>query len=201
MFTRIIFTIALLACSELIANEPESRELFDFSETKSGRQWRTVNDGVMGGRSVGQFKVAENGRMEFFGTLSLQNNGGFASVRSRVTKLDLQDGEAIVTRVRGDGRRYTLNLYVPRRRMAFSYRAEFQTKKDEWIEVRVPLEDFLATSFGRIVKNAGPVIPREINSVGFLLADKKAGPFKLEVDSIGCESKTPGDTEQTTVSD
>ena len=41
-----------------------------------------------------------------------------------------------------------------------------------------------ATSFGRPVRNAGPVDAGKVNSIGFLLADKKAGPFKLEVEWI-----------------
>ena len=49
------------------------------------------------------------------------------------------------------------------------------------IEVTVPLDSFEATSFGRVVKGAGAVKPHEVNAVGFLLGDKKPGPFKLEV--------------------
>ena len=86
--------------------------------------------------------------------------------------------------------------YVPRRRMPFSYRVEFQTKEDEWIEVRVPLNAFVATSFGRIVKGSGPVNPPQVNSIGFLLGDKKPGPFKLEVDWIKAEAAPAGKSNQ-----
>ena len=196
MFTRIFIAIVLLPCSAAAADELKARVLFDFSETEGGRRWQTVNDGVMGGRSDGRFRVAENGTMEFYGTLSLENNGGFASVRSQARRLGLQEGESLVTRVRGDGRRYTLNLYVPTRRMAFSYRVEFQSKKDEWIELRVPLKDFAATSFGRVVNNAGPVNPQKVSSIGFLLGDKKAGPFKLEVDWIKAEAVRASNSKQ-----
>ena len=77
-----------------------------------------------------------------------------------------------------------MNLYVPRPLIAFSYRATVPTKKDEWIEVKLPLNKFQATSFGRPAKDAGPVDPSEVNGLGFLLGDKKAGPFKLEVEWI-----------------
>jgi NADH dehydrogenase [ubiquinone] 1 alpha subcomplex assembly factor 1 len=77
-----------------------------------------------------------------------------------------------------------MNLHVPRPLTAFSYRATVQTKKDEWIEVKLPLDKFVATSFGRPVRDAEPVNPQEINGLGFLLGDKKAGPFKLEVEWI-----------------
>ncbi|QVL34987.1 CIA30 family protein [Telmatocola sphagniphila] len=55
------------------------------------------------------------------------------------------------------------------------------------MEVRVPLDKFKATSFGRVVKDAGPVKPDEINALGFRLSDRKAGPFKLEIESIKVE--------------
>ena len=161
--------------------------LFDFTEADAAKQWQTVNDGVMGGVSEGKFKVTESKMMEFFGTLSLANNGGFASVRSKAKKLDLEKGDTLVAKVKGDGREYTLNLYPNRSRTAFSYRATVQTKKDEWIEVKVSLDEFEATSFGRVVREAGAVKPEEISSVGFLLGDKKAGPFKLDVEWIKVE--------------
>ena len=61
------------------------------------------------------------------------------------------------------------------------------TKKGEWVEVKVPLDKFEATSFGRVVQDAGAVKPEEVNALGFLLGDKKAGPFKLEVAWIKVE--------------
>ncbi len=65
-----------------------------------------------------------------------------------------------------------------------NYRATVQTKKDEWIEGRLPIDKFVATSFGRPVRDAGPVDPGEVNGLGFLLGDKKAGPFKMKLGSI-----------------
>ncbi|MFN0248786.1 MAG: CIA30 family protein [Kofleriaceae bacterium] len=155
--------------------------LFDFSGADAATEWATVNDGVMGGVSEGKFEITANKTLEFFGTLSLENNGGFASVRTKAKKIGLENGDALVARVRGDGRDYSLNLYIDKVRMAFSYRVAIQTKKDTWIEVKVPLDKFEATSFGRVVKDAGAVKPELINAVGFLLGDKKTGPFKLEV--------------------
>ena len=98
----------------------------------------------------------------------------------------------MVAKVRGDGREYTLNLFLNKPLIAFSYRATFQTKKDEWIEVKVPLNKFEPTSFGRVVKDAGLVKPEEVNSLGFMLSDKRAGPFKMEIESIQVErARTP----------
>ena len=160
------------------------RVLFEFTGADAAKEWQTVNDGVMGGVSEGNFKITDAKTLEFFGNLSLENNGGFASVRTKAKKLGLEKGDTLVAKVRGDGREYSLNLYVSRLRIAFSYRATVPTTKGEWLEVKVPLDKFEAISFGRPVLDAGPVKPTEVNALGFLLGDKKAGPFKLEVEWI-----------------
>jgi len=158
--------------------------LFDFAGADAAKEWQVINDGVMGGVSEGKIKITDKKTLEFFGTLSLENNGGFSSVRTKAKKLGMEKGDVLLVRVRGDGREYAVNLHVPRPLVAFSYRAAVQTKKDEWVEVELPLDKFEATSFGRPAKDAGPVDPQEINGLGFLLGDKKAGPFKMEVEWI-----------------
>jgi monofunctional biosynthetic peptidoglycan transglycosylase len=164
--------------------EQSLRTLFDFTGPEAARQWQAVNDGVMGGVSDGRFRITPESTLEFFGTLSLENNGGFASVRTKPADLDIKAGDDLVIRVKGDGREYVLNLYTKSRRMAFSYRAPLPTVKNEWAEVAVPLEDFIPTSFGNRVQGMGPVEPDEITSIGFMLSDKKAGPFKMQVEWV-----------------
>ena len=177
----------LILMGSMVMADDKPQPLFDFTGADAAKEWQAVNDGVMGGVSEGKFKLTDKKTMEFFGTLSLENNGGFASVRTKAKKLGLEKSDTVVAKVRGDGREYTLNLYLNKPLVAFSYRAAVQTKKDEWIEVKVPLDKFEATSFGRVVKDAGAVKPDEVNALGFLLGDKKAGPFKLEVEWIKVE--------------
>ncbi len=177
-------TLVLFAPGLSLMAGDTTKLLFEFTGADAAKEWQTVNDGVMGGVSDGKFTITDQKTLEFYGTLSLENNGGFASVRSKAKKLGLQRGDVLVARVRGDGRDYSMNLYVPRPQIAFSYRATVKTKKDEWIEVTLPLDKFEATSFGRVVKDAGPVDPAEVKALGFLLGDKKTGPFKLEVEWI-----------------
>lgn len=163
--------------------EGATQLLFDFTEAAAVTEWQAVNDGVMGGVSQGTFQITDRNTLAFFGTLSLENNGGFASVRTRPKKLALRLGDALRVRVQGDGRRYSLNLYVPRPQTAFSYRATVTTTTDEWVEVTLPLDSFEATSFGRPV-DAGPVNPEEVSALGFMVSDKRAGPFRLDIEPI-----------------
>ncbi len=179
---RVPVLIALLLVQAVA--EQSLRTLFDFTGPEAAQQWQAVNDGVMGGVSDGRFRITPESTLEFFGTLSLENNGGFASVRTKPADLDIKAGDDLVIRVKGDGREYVLNLYTKARRMAFSYRAPLPTVKNEWAEVAVPLEDFIPTSFGRRVQGMGPVEPDEITSIGFMLSDKKAGPFKMNVEWV-----------------
>ncbi len=177
--TRLFFLVTLLFVQAVA--EQTLRPLFDFPGPEAAQQWQVVNDGVMGGVSDGRFRITPEDTLEFFGTLSLENNGGFASVRTKPADLDINAGDDLVIRVKGDGREYVLNLYTKSRRMAFSFRAPLPTVINEWTEVAVPLEDFIPTSFGNRVQGMGPVEPNEITSIGFMLSDKKAGPFKMEV--------------------
>jgi NADH dehydrogenase [ubiquinone] 1 alpha subcomplex assembly factor 1 len=133
--------------------------LLDFAAPEAAQKWQAVNDGVMGGVSDGRFRITAEKTLEFSGTLSLENNGGFASVRTKPADLDIKAGDTLVIRVRGDGREYVLNLYTKSRRMAFSYRAALPTEKDAWTAVSVPLADFVPTSFGKQVQGMGPVEP------------------------------------------
>jgi NADH dehydrogenase [ubiquinone] 1 alpha subcomplex assembly factor 1 len=179
-----IWLMILLSLSAQVVTQEAPRSLFQFSGPEAAREWQAVNDGVMGGVSDGRFRITPERTMEFSGTLSLENNGGFASVRSKPAELSINAGDAIRVRVRGDGREYVLNLYTKSRRMAFSYRAPLPTKRDEWVEATVPLADFIPTAFGRRVQEMGPVQPDQVVGLGFMLSDKKPGPFKLEVESV-----------------
>jgi len=181
LLSTLLLPLLFLGATTISGADDADRVLFDFAKPDAAEAWQPVNDGVIGGVSDGRFKITEQGTMEFFGTLSLENNGGFASVRSRRSDLGLKPDDSLLIRLRGDGREYLLNLYVPSLQIAYSYRAAIPTKAGEWIEVRIPIKDCYATSFGRKVPNAGPVDARKVNSIGFMLADKKPGPFKLEI--------------------
>ena len=80
--------------------------LFDFQAPTSSPAWEIVNDNVMGGVSTSRFQMRTNGGAVFSGVVSLENNGGFASVRSSPARNDLTGCGCFVIRLRGDGHRY-----------------------------------------------------------------------------------------------
>jgi len=143
--------------------------------------WRSINDGVMGGLSAGG--MSQSGEeLKFSGEISLENNGGFSSVR-RSVDLDLSRATSVRIQVRGDGREYKFRIRQDTGFDGVSWSADF-TSSAEWRQIDIPLDRFMPVFRGRLVPQAGPVIPSEIKQIGFLLADKTAGRFELEIRSI-----------------
>ena len=170
----------------LLPATAEERSLAEFGKQEAENLgWRTVNDGVMGGRSKGSISTTDSGTLVFQGNLSLKNNGGFSSLRTDKLGLDLSDSTGLVMRVKGDGRTYQVRIGSDARYrgMEVSFMAEFPTAEDEWKEVRVPFSELTATFRGRTLKNE-VFNPAKVQRLGLLLADKQPGAFKLEVDWI-----------------
>ncbi len=154
-------------------------------------EWIAVNDGVMGGASKGGAERESWCVVVFAGTISLENNGGFCSIRCASREWRMEKGGAVVLRVVGDGRSYWMDLRTSERQGAFSYRQGFNTVKGEEMTIRLPVENFRASAFGRNVWLAAPLNPEKVMSVGFTMYDKKEGPFRLEVLGIEWESSHP----------
>lgn len=183
--------MAFAATSPLMAekmNDEEQAEatefVLQFAEEEKEPEWRPVNDGVMGGLSKGDCKT-ENGVLVFEGTLSLKNNGGFSSVRTLGASYDFADSEGLAMRVKGDGRIYQLRVATDARHRGslVSYQKKFETKANEWIEVKVPFEELKPGWRGRML--SGHVFdPSKVSQLGVLIGDKKSGDFRLEVDWV-----------------
>jgi monofunctional biosynthetic peptidoglycan transglycosylase len=158
----------------------------DFSDDDRIR-WYPVNDGVMGGLSQGA-PTRSGGQMRFSGVLSLANNGGFSSVRSRGQAFDLSDVQALRLRVQGDGRTYQLRLVTDARFRGspVSYGATFTTDAGRWIEVNIPLASLQPSYRGNAL--GGPPLDRSrVQEIGLLIGDQREGPFSLLVDWIAAE--------------
>lgn len=86
--------------------------LVDLDEASEVATWTTVNDPVMGGQSTSRITFGDGG-LVFSGSVSLENNGGFASARSpqdpdigrRAT-----GAKSLRVRALGDGKTYVLKV-------------------------------------------------------------------------------------------
>ena len=163
------------------ADAASDRILFDFQTATHYPAWQIVNDDVMGGVSTSRFQILTNGGAVFSGVVSLENNGGFASVRSQPVRADLSGCDSFLLRVRGDGRRYKFSVRTEAGLDTPLYQLAFTTKRGEWEEHRLPFKDFVPTFRGRILTDAPPLDPGKVTSVGLLISEKQGGPFQLEV--------------------
>lgn len=147
----------------------------------SAGSWYAVNDDVMGGVSSGRMTVTDD-QLLFHGELSLKNNGGFASVRRRVSE-GMAGSIGIRLTVKGDGRKYQLRLRQDRNFDGVAWRHEFSSDGSTQV-LELMYADFEPVFRGRLVRGAGPVVPGQITQIGFMIADKTEGAFSLSVLNI-----------------
>lgn len=155
--------------------------LADFRDADEAARWRPTDDVVMGGVSSSAM-VAGDGAGIFCGELSLERGGGFASVRRRKEVVDLSGYDAVELRVRGDGKRYKLNLRVSESIDGVVYQASFETQAGTWMDAELPLSEFAPRFRGRPA--SGTLDRAHVSSLGLLISDRQAGPFRLEVSTI-----------------
>jgi monofunctional biosynthetic peptidoglycan transglycosylase len=156
--------------------------VFSFALAEACAGWHSIDDGVMGGVSHSAVGCAA-GALVFSGTVSLENNGGFASIRSPAARYDLSGAGGVALRVKGDGKTYKLNLKADAGFDGVQYQAAFATS-GQWEEVRLPWSAFEPRFRGRPVRDAPPLDPARIASFGLLISDRQSGPFRLEVERI-----------------
>jgi uncharacterized surface protein with fasciclin (FAS1) repeats len=185
-FTSLLATLLVgAACPTMAQTNPAPTSASNLEFDSGTKGWQTVLDGVMGGLSTGRIAAGEGGTLRFTGELSLENNGGFSQIRTAVPEGTFAGTTGLVLRVKGDGRSYQCDIRSSRLRlMAGGYQSVFATKAGEWTEITIPFDQCVANSFGQRIRNAPPLDPASIESVGITLADKKEGPFAIEVDWI-----------------
>lgn len=157
------------------------RLILDFSTSASCRDWQSIDDRIMGGVSRSSVEHVSKQGMKFSGTVSLENHGGFASIRANVTDLDLSDFQRLTLRVKGDGKSYKLSLRTDDFFDGVSYQATFTTRQETWQEVTLPFDSFTPTHHGIRLSTVAPLDARQIKSFGLFIADGQQGQFQLLV--------------------
>jgi hypothetical protein len=157
--------------------------LLNSSIMKTENKWRIVNDGVMGGLSTSKVNV-EDDKIIFSGNVSLENNGGFASLRSPVKDYNFEDFSGLEIKIKGDGKRYNISMKETTYFSGYFYTSTFETKKDEWTTVKISFDQFKLYYFGKETKSGKKIPLNNIKEISLLIGDKQEGKFKAEVDHI-----------------
>ncbi len=158
-----------------------SKIIFDFNKKSNLRNWIIVDDIVMGGQSSGSLKIDANGFGVFQGTISLDNNGGFSSIRHRFQKTAIDEYTEIVIKLKGDGKKYQFRV-KSNSEDYYSYITPFLTS-GEWQEIKIPLKEMYPSFRGRRL-NQSNFSNDYIEEITFLVGNKKNENFKLLLDKI-----------------
>ena len=156
-----------------------SGQIIDIKNVNNNK-WYIVNDDVMGGVSKGNISYINN-TLTFKGEISLDNNGGFSSIRKYPKNILVNKNNKIVLTVKGDGKTYYLRV-KSNINDYYSYTIPFKTTNN-WQIITLQLADFYPTFRGRKL-NMDNFNKTTIQEIGFLIGNKKNEEFKIEIREI-----------------
>ena len=155
--------------------------IFDFNKESDIFDWKVVNDAVMGGKSSSKFYLNEDGHGIFKGTIFMENNGGFASLRHRFKQKNIEGYKKIMLHLKGDGKRYQFRVKTNKEDQQ-AYISYFQTT-GEWQTIEITLSALEPTFRGRKL-NMPNFLAEEFQEVGFMIGNKVNENFELVIDKI-----------------
>lgn len=155
--------------------------IFDFDVKSDLKNWKVVNDGVMGGQSESELYLNSEGHGTFKGVVSLENNGGFCSVKYVFPPIDLKLAKQISIHLKGDGKKYQFRVKT-NRNDSHSYVFPFHTTT-HWQTIKIPITDLYPTFRGQKLD-----LPNydgsNLEEIVFLIGNKKQEVFQLLLDTI-----------------
>ena len=179
MFILHLALFALLACG---GSQPNlDSMIYNFSKESKANDWYVLNDGVMGGVSNSSIRVNNDGFGVFSGTVSTENNGGFASVRYRFEEKSINGKTKIALRVKGDSKSYQLRVKAESGDY-YSYVVNFKTS-NEWETIEIELSDMYPSFRGRKLPMPN-FESSSIEEISILISNKKNERFELLIDTI-----------------
>lgn len=153
--------------------------LLGLAMAKESFDWVVLNDTVMGGRSSGSVNYVED-TTQFQGVVSLENNGGFASIRTR-NGIDLSSYTTVEMELIGTDTPVQFVVWTGQGANLY-YSTSIQPNTGLQ---RVDFSEFVAKSYGR--KVSAPSLDmrnRQRMSVGVLIGDGFEGGFDLTLKEL-----------------
>jgi len=156
--------------------------VIDFGESQDNINWQIVNDGVMGGKSQSEAVLLPNSLL-FKGNLSLENNGGFASIRSPFENFDFSNAKYIEIRYRSEGGDF--NFRLEQSRYFFNpYLAMKLANSSEWSTLKIKTSDLNVLRMGKELGKIDKDQKIKAKRLSIMKSDKQPGPFQIEIDYI-----------------
>lgn len=173
----IVFLISLF----MTQNKPYT---IDFGKEKKGKKWQVINDGVMGGLSKGNSRLTDNSIL-FKGEVSLDNNGGFSSLRRSFRSKDLSAFDEVKIKYKSSGISLAFTMAVSQRWYVPNYKMSLASTSSQWKTATIKLTDFKKHYIGKPMdESLEKKVLTDIVRIGFITDEKKYGDFEFEIDYI-----------------
>ena len=156
----------------------------NFSKSSDLKNWRVVNDDVMGGVSKSKFIINKEGNGSFYGTVSTANYGGFASIRCSMSPIEINNSKYVKLRIKGDGKKYQFRM----KHRSSDYHSYIQTftTNGEWQTIEIDLSNLYPSFRGRKL-NMSNFKESTVEEISILIGNKLNESFILEIDKITLE--------------
>ncbi|MEO1218708.1 MAG: CIA30 family protein [Bacteroidota bacterium] len=160
---------------------------FNFGKDKMGNDWEVINDGVMGGLSKGKIEMTEN-TLKFSGSISLDNYGGFTSVKSPFTKIDLSNSKKVKIRYRTKNQSVAISLENSKEFYKPYFKMNLANTNNEWKTVDRSINEFKENKLGQETSTQiSSKFLESVQRIGLITSQKKEGDFTVEIDYIKFE--------------
>ena len=146
-----------------------SNIIFEFNQKSNLEGWVIVDDVVMGGKSSGSLELSPEGYGVFKGSISLDNNGGFSSIRYKFDRKHIKEFTKIVLKIKGDTKKYQFRI-KSNSSDYYSYITTFTTNGD-WQEIQIALKSMTPSFRGRQLDKAN-FSEDSIEEIAFLIGNK-----------------------------
>ena len=159
----------------------QETSLYQFNKNSKPKDWNIVDDIVMGGRSSGGIRINNDGYGVFSGNVSLENNGGFSSIKYRFNKKTLNKNAKIILKIKGDGKPYQFRI-KSKSSDKHSYISHFNTGVD-WEMIKIDVNSMYPSYRGKQLNLPNDKI-NSFEEVSIFIGNKRNETFKLEIDNI-----------------
>lgn len=159
----------------------DKKVIFEFNTSCNIDAWQVVDDVVMGGSSSSEIILNKYGNGVFKGNVSIENNGGFSSIRFNENKIETTSNKTILLKLKGDGSVFQFRVKRSKYER-HSYIFNFQTNGD-WETIEIPLSE-MTPSFRGLKFDISNFNHDNIQQIGFLKASNKNTSFQLEIKHI-----------------
>jgi hypothetical protein len=160
--------------------------VIDFGTSNGkNKDWILISDNIMGGVSKSKLEYLDNSFL-LTGTISLDNYGGFSSIKTKYENFDLTDYQGVKIRFKSSNQKFAFTLEESKNWTLPNFKGDFNsTKENTWEVITIYFKDFKEYQVGEPTGNKLKTSNlKNVVRLGIITTDKKEGSFSIEVDYV-----------------